>query len=544
MNDLWDKSDIEVSSECVDDSIEFRIYNKGQDMIITRDYIIYEDNLLRQAGGFQLGGMMDTIIKVANGPYTFRMTAEQSPFYPDDSNPQTFIEGCEGVNTVGVVLTVPQDDRMLYRDIDCNQIVGSYDPNDKLVVPTGVGEEHFTTPEDEFEYTIRFQNVGNDTAFNIYILDTISQHLDMSTFVSGAASHDYEVEIINGNVIRWDFPNILLVDSVRNEPESHGFVKFNIKQQPNNPDGIVINNSAGIYFDFNEPIITPPVFNTIKRPPFYDDFCEDFSPILEIACDETNEKFDVIIVFSGGFPGTNGYNIIDNITGSTMLNILENVISLGPYPAGSSVNLSVSVADHPECVEDFSISMLDCITTDVELVNFSGRIIEQANEITWAIAAERKIKYYELLRSPDGYQFESIYKIEAKGNSNTLTNYQYIDKAFEKTTNYYQLRHTDFSGRTKVSKTVALNNADNEIAIELYPNPASDVLGVNLQSDSDDVKLIQVINKEGKEIYAEKFKVRKGLNQLSINIENLNSGLYFIKMFNYTDSQIIKFVKE
>ncbi len=543
VEELWDMSDIEVFSECVGDSIEFTISNKGQSMINTRSFVIYEDNLLRESGDFKLDALMDTIIRIADGPYTFRMTAEQSPFYPEDSNPQTLIEGCNGVNTTGIILTVPQDDRVLYTDIDCKQIMGSYDPNDKLVSPGGVGEEHFTTPEDEFEYTIRFQNVGNDTAFNVYILDTISQHLDVSTFVSGAASHPYEVQIIEGNIIRWDFPNILLVDSLTNEPDSHGFVKFNISQKPNNPDGTVIENIAGIYFDFNEPIITPLVFNTIKRPPFYDDFCEDFNVVLESSCDANNEFFNIILTYSGGFPGSNGYNITENITGATMFNVVQNPTILGPFAAGSAISYSVSVADHPQCSKDFSISMLDCITTDIELLNFSGKTKEQTNEITWSIATEKNVSQYELLRSTDGLHFDPIYKVAAKGNTNTITTYLFEDASFSKSNNYYQLKQLDYSGKGHLSKTIILNNSIGNTEVNLFPNPASDFISLELNNSQKDIQQIQILNKEGKEVYTEKYNSQEGVNNLSINIDKLSSGIYFIKIINRIENQIIKFVK-
>ena len=456
-NDLWDMSDIEVAAECVGDSIEFAILNTGQNMITTRSYIIYEDNLLREAGDFQLGTAQDTIITIASGPYTFRMTAEQSPFHPEDSNPQAFIEGCEGTNMAGVILTVPQDDRMLYRDIDCQQIIGSYDPNDKLVSPSGVGDEHFTTPDDEFEYTIRFQNVGNDTAFNIYILDTISQYLDLSTFESGVASHDYNVQIIGGNIIRWDFPNILLVDSIRNEPESHGFVKFNIEQKPNNPDGTLIENSAGIYFDFNAPIITPRVFNTIKRPPFYEDFCENFATNLDIRCHEDKNSFDIILSLTGGYPGTNGYNIVDNLHNEIHLNITDNVFVLGPFSNSSPIDLSLSVADHPECSQNFSRSIVDCITTYIGLLDF--------NEIA-------------------------------------------------------------------------------DYDVKIYPNPANKSLTLTFNSDINNDKTMHLINKEGKEISTRKFKALAGENNIQFNIENLPSGIYFIKITDELKSKFIKFIKD
>jgi hypothetical protein len=60
----------------------------------------------------------------------------------------------------------------------------------------------------------------------------------------------------NAQVIDFIFNNIQLPDSNVNEPASNGFVKFKIHQRANNPLGTVIENSAGIYFDFNEAIIT------------------------------------------------------------------------------------------------------------------------------------------------------------------------------------------------------------------------------------------------------------------------------------------------
>jgi len=432
---------------------------------------------------------------------------------------------------------------MLYRDIDCKQIIGSFDPNDKLVSPAGVGDEHFTTPDDEFEYTIRFQNVGNDTAFNIYILDTISQHLDMSTFVSGAASHDYDVQILQGNIIRWDFPDILLVDSIRNEPASHGFVKFNIKQKPNNPDGTVIENIAGIYFDFNAPIITPPVFNTIKRPPFYDDFCEDFDAIVEVMCDDIKSNFDIIISIDGGFPGTNGYNIVDNLTNEVYLNITENIFIFGPFPTGSDIDLSVSVADHPECSRTFS-TIVDCVTTHIELLDFNGKTMEKANELQWTVATEREVKSYELQRSADGINFETIFQTKANGNSNTINTYNFVDEKFGKTINFYRLNFTDYSGRTNSSKTISLDNRRTDYDVKIYPNPTSDLLTLTFNSDTNSSKTIQIINKEGKEISTRKLTTFEGTNSTEFKTANLPSGIYFIKITDEIESKFIKFVKE
>jgi uncharacterized repeat protein (TIGR01451 family) len=138
----------------------------------------------------------------------------------------------------------------------------SFDPNDKSVEPAGVGSANFVLINGYLEYLVRFQNTGNDTAFTVMILDTISESLDMSTFNVVAVSHAVETHIY-GNVAEFRFNNILLADSFVNEPASHGFVKYRIKPFSNSTVGTRVENVAGIYFDLNQPVITNTTINTL-----------------------------------------------------------------------------------------------------------------------------------------------------------------------------------------------------------------------------------------------------------------------------------------
>ena len=60
----------------------------------------------------------------------------------------------------------------------------------------------------------------------------------------------------------------MLPDSFRNEVASNGFVQFRIKQKKDLLIGTKIENSAGIYFDFNPPIITNLARHTVAKPIF------------------------------------------------------------------------------------------------------------------------------------------------------------------------------------------------------------------------------------------------------------------------------------
>jgi uncharacterized repeat protein (TIGR01451 family) len=150
------------------------------------------------------------------------------------------------------------------------QLVGnSYDPNDKIVarpastiqtVGDPVSSLDYATQE-TLTYTIRFQNTGTAPAQNIYIIDTLDADLDWSTFTRVEATHHMEIVNLGNGVIRFEFPSIWLADSTTNEPESHGHLVYSIRENASAAVGTEIENTAYIFFDWNDPIVTNTTYN-------------------------------------------------------------------------------------------------------------------------------------------------------------------------------------------------------------------------------------------------------------------------------------------
>ncbi|MBL7927842.1 MAG: T9SS type A sorting domain-containing protein [Bacteroidia bacterium] len=141
-------------------------------------------------------------------------------------------------------------------------ILSGFDPNDKRVYPEG----NITVNDSVLTYTIRFQNTGNYMAQNIVLLDTLDTDLNIASLQMLSSSHNYFFTMIDANVLQISFPNINLPDSNSNEPLSHGYITYTIKLKSGLPVGTQIENSAAIYFDFNAPVITNSVYNTIVSP--------------------------------------------------------------------------------------------------------------------------------------------------------------------------------------------------------------------------------------------------------------------------------------
>ena len=147
-------------------------------------------------------------------------------------------------------------------------VVGSFDPNEKSVNPAGVGDVHAINPNhvDELTYTVQFQNTGTYLATNVRIADTLDAvSLDVPSLRFISSSHPCEIDITEGNIMEARFDNIMLPDSNSNEPASHGYVTFAVKLNTGLSNFHVVANSAAIYFDFNEPVITHTTFVTLDQ---------------------------------------------------------------------------------------------------------------------------------------------------------------------------------------------------------------------------------------------------------------------------------------
>jgi hypothetical protein len=262
----WSGADVAVSATCDGDSVRFAINNVGDGaMTQLMEFVVVEDVVMRQEGSFQLGvGQTLNFSQPANGS-TWRLEAQEEPLHPWGGPQAVALEGCGGLNTPGLVNIFPLSDPDPFEATACLENIGAFDPNDKQGLPKGYGSQHFIKANTDIEYLIRFQNTGSDTAFTVVIRDELTANLDPNSVRVEVASHPMEFALLEGNVLRFTFENILLPDSNVNWDASNGFVKFRVSQKPDLADGTILENSAAIYFDFNDPVITNTTLHTVGK---------------------------------------------------------------------------------------------------------------------------------------------------------------------------------------------------------------------------------------------------------------------------------------
>lgn len=176
----------------------------------------------------------------------------------------------------------------------------SFDPNDKLVNPSRPG--NFTLFDEDIYYTVRFQNTGNDVAYDVKVVDTLSSAIDLSTLRIIGSSH---LELMNWDVVEdsiliFSFININLPDSTTSRDASMGYVTFSVRSVAGLEEYSEALNTASIFFDNNPPIVTNTTSSILVSEIYVDEDLDGYFTDLDCADqDSTIHPGSVEIINNG-----------------------------------------------------------------------------------------------------------------------------------------------------------------------------------------------------------------------------------------------------
>lgn len=168
---------------------------------------------------------------------------------------------CPIGDTTQLIASINAGTTMSFDEVD-PIFTAAYDPNDIIATPE-LAVADVVQGKKYIDYTIHFQNLGNDTAFNIIVKSVLNNFLESNTLQVVATSHLCKASVVD-NKLTFTFSNIKLPYKSINELKSMGFIKFRIKPKSTVIVGTTIPAKASIYFDYNDPVITNTATTEIK----------------------------------------------------------------------------------------------------------------------------------------------------------------------------------------------------------------------------------------------------------------------------------------
>ena len=173
-------------------------------------------------------------------------------------------------------------------------------------------------------------------------------------------------------------------------------------------------------------------------------------------------------------------------------------------------------------------------------VTFKGIFAQQVNNATqlvWDVADEIDVRGYEVERSINGVQFNSIGFVNANGKSA----YVFADNEVMSNTVYYRVKNVDIDGKFKYSGVVKVTNKRSS-SLKLYPLPAKNT--VTIQHTKLGIGSHLVISTvDGKMV--KDFNPAVGSFQTKLDLTGINPGMYIIRLNDGNDSiESIKLIKQ
>ena len=401
----------------------------------------------------------------------------------------TFAQGGTTMNYVLYITplagdSTPENNTIYFRHI----VVNSFDPNCKT---NNMGDSMPVASVlngDYIYYTIQFQNTGTASAIDISVKDTLPANLLDSTMEIVCASHPFGFSL-KERVATWNFFNINLPDSNTNERLSHGYIQYRIKAIPTLAAGDFIDNTAAIYFDFNQPVITEN--NRIGI--FIPTIVVPAAPVINPAGSVTLCTSLLLTTQ----PGT-GYQWYKNdVAIAGAISNTYTAQDTGRYTVKLTVN---NVTSESSAATTISAGLLDSaiITLSNNLLTVNNE--DAANTYTWQLLTAGL--WFDISPLETGASYQPVltgdYRVK-------------IDKGL--CTGFSNLQHWE----TPVIVPTA--------GLKIYPNPFANFIKIDNLTGSQ-WKYLEIINFIGEKMLTPVYV--SNLSTITVNTQKLNAGIYIL----------------
>jgi poly(3-hydroxybutyrate) depolymerase len=195
--------------------------------------------------------------------------------------------------------------------------------------------------------------------------------------------------------------------------------------------------------------------------------------------------------------------------------------------------------------KDFMIGRMSGVPVCVLPVKpdgFTGNVVNQKVKLQWSTVQELNLKNIILERSMNGTDYRELITVLPKGINGAGAWYSITDNYPFSGFNYYRLKFVDQDGSFAYSTIVQLKTTAKALQItQIFPNPVSDRLNLQIQSDKKQDIIYTVFDFSGKQLSSTMATIQQGINNTVIPFQRFASGMYMLQVKNPLDGRSVAF---
>jgi len=174
-------------------------------------------------------------------------------------------------------------------------------------------------------------------------------------------------------------------------------------------------------------------------------------------------------------------------------------------------------------------------------VKFIGFNVARQNNnilVEWTTAEEMNSSYYEVQRSENGNDWNTIANITAAGTTSLTHSYSHVDRNVTAKVVYYRIRQVDIDGKFAITPVRMIRNENNNTEIKLTV-ASSNSIYVHFSEQVKTRTVIRLTTSNGQVVSQTIFD--SPIGQVLVPVQNSNKGIYIVTV---TDGQDLKFSKQ
>ena len=183
----------------------------------------------------------------------------------------------------------------------------------------------------------------------------------------------------------------------------------------------------------------------------------------------------------------------------------------------------------------------------VEMLDFTGKLLGDYVYLNWLVLSELNVEKYEVQKSLNGKDFYVDGIVDAHGNQNKITEYEYADDQIptDQRYLYYRLRMIGIDGKSRLSNVIRILISNDDLEMKLSPNPVLSGEEVEVEFNTPaGLVALEVYDILGKQLQKNLIKVDNGENKAFINTKGLQNGIYIITLrYQDVDGKLQKISK-